>query len=147
MNLFNKSANSVKNITSPQIILCILLILYLISGINTPYSMTPYVNNIFMYVSLLLITYLLYKNSCILLVILFAISALVFIMRSRSMNPVIMQPSQANKDQYMKTLNTENKKTTLEEEVVGQIQKNNDNLPSIDSYHPVLCNSHNATKL
>ena len=100
-----------------------------------------------MYTSLILITYILYKNSCILLVILFAISAIVFIMRSRSMNPIIMQPSQSNKNEYMKTLNTENKKTTLEEEVVGQIQKNNDNLPSVDSYHPVLCNSHNATKL
>ena len=90
MNLFNKSVNSVKNISNFQIVLCVLLILYLVSGINTPYSITPHVNNIFMYTSLILITYILYKNSCILLVILFAISAIVFIMRSRSMNPIIM---------------------------------------------------------
>ncbi len=36
---------------------------------------------------------------------------------------------------------------TLEEQIVGQIQRHPNNIPGPSSYHPVLCDSHNATKI
>ena len=47
----------------------------------------------------------------------------------------------------MNKLNNHLKEKTLEEEVVGQLVRNPDNIPSQDSYHPVLCDTHNASTL
>ena len=74
-----KTYNKFSAMKTYEILLVAILILYLISGVNTPYNMAPYVNNLFMYMSLLCIIILLYLHSNILLVILFAVSVSFFI--------------------------------------------------------------------
>ena len=58
-----------------------------------------------------------------------------------------MKPSQQNKNNKMQQLNIPFTKKTLEEELVGQIVRNPDNIPGPETYHPVLCDSHNASKV
>ena len=47
----------------------------------------------------------------------------------------------------MQQLNIPFTKKTMEEELVGQIVRNPDNIPGPETYHPVLCDSHNASKV
>ena len=59
MNSINKitknlTGNTAKlaNIKSYELIFVVLLLLYLISGVSTPYNYAPHINNIYMYFSL-----------------------------------------------------------------------------------------------
>ena len=47
----------------------------------------------------------------------------------------------------MEQLNSSLKQKTLEEQIIGQIKKHPDNIPTTSNYHPVLCDTHNATKI
>ena len=96
MKLFNKTLNSFKNLKSYEFVLFILLVLYIVSGVSTPYDLSPYVNNTFMYLSLFALAFLLYLYGNPLLALLLLITSVVFINRSSKVSHTIMQPSQLN---------------------------------------------------
>ena len=127
-----------------EILFIVLLVLYLISGVNVPYNFTPYVNNVFMYGSLVALVFLLFLNKKYALAIIFAITALIFVNRSSKISHHVMKPSTQNKNNTLNNLNNHLNKTTLEEEVIGSIVKKPDNIPGPSSYQPVLCSSMNS---
>lgn len=147
MKLVNKTINCIKNMKTYEILLVILMVLYLVTGVSTPYALAPYVNNMFMNASLIALVIVLYLYGNPLLALFVAIVSFVFINRSKKVDPIIMKPSEDNKDTAMDKLNTHLKEKTLEEELVGQIVRNPVNIPGPSSYQPVLCQSHNATKV
>ena len=149
MKLFNKTLNSFKNLKSYEFVLFILLVLYIVSGVSTPYELSPYVNNTFMYLSLFALAFLLYLYGNPLLALLLLITSVVFINRSSKVSHTIMQPSQQNKNIKMKQLNYNINKKTLEEEIVGQIERNPDNIPGSSNFspEPVLCDAGAASKV
>ena len=147
MKLLNKSVNNLSNMKTHEILFVVLLVLYLVSGVATPYNLAPYVNNLFSYVSLVAIVFVLFLYSNPLLAIFFGIVALVLVNRSRKVDHTLMKPSQENKNVALKKLNSHLKVKTLEEEVVGQVEKKPDNIPGPSSYHPVLCKTHNASQV
>ena len=92
MKVLNKSMNQMKNISNMktiEILFIVLLVLYVISGVNVPYNLTPYVNNVFMYASLVALVFLLFLNNKYALAIIFAITAFIFINRSRKISHTI----------------------------------------------------------
>lgn len=137
-----------KNLKLHEVIIIILSILYIISGVHTPYELSPYINNIFTYLSFiaLLILLFLYKTNWLLLFILI-VFGLVFFSRSQLTNIKKQKNTESNKLQKMNTFNEHLKKRTLEEEIVGNINNNIDNVPNPSSYNPVMCDSHNAANL
>jgi len=144
MKVLNKSMNQIKNINNMktiEILFIVLLVLYLISGVNVPYNFTPYVNNIFMYASLVALVILLFLNNKYALAIIFAVAAFVLVNRTSKISNHIMKPSTQNKDRTLNNLNNHLTKTTLEEEIIGFVIKNPDNIPGPSTYHPVLCSS------
>lgn len=148
MNLVNSFKNKVlelKNIKNYELVFVVLLLLYLISNVSTPYDLAPHINNAYMYISLFAIVILLLLNSNPLIALLFAIVALIFIQRSKKVDHGVMAPSNANKTAAMENLNTHLSIKTLEEEMVGQIDRHPDNIVSQNSYHPVMCDSHDAS--
>ena len=147
MKLLNKSVNNLSNMKTYEILFLVLLVLYLVSGVATPYNLAPYVNNLFSYVSLLAIVVVLLLYSNPLLAIFFGIVALVLVNRSKKVDHNIMNPSQENKNAALNKLNIYLKVKSLEEDVVGQVEKNPDNIPGPSSYHPVLCKTHNASQV
>ena len=65
-----------------------------------------------------------------------------------------MAPSTHNKSLAMIDLNSNTNnsnniitQTTLEEELIGLIQKQPDNIINTNSYHPVSCETHNASDI
>ena len=48
-NILKKNAMNLANIKSYEIIIIVLLLLYLISNVSTPYNYAPHINNIYMY--------------------------------------------------------------------------------------------------
>lgn len=149
MTLFSKTVKSLKNFKfkSYELILFILLLSYTISGVSTPYELSPYVNNIFMYLSLFAFSVILYLNGNHLLAGAFFATSIIFINRSNKVSHKVMKPSQEKKNTTMNQLNNPLSQKTLEELIVGQIQKHPNNIPGPSTYQPVLCNSHNATKV
>lgn len=147
MNLLNKSLSGLKNLKTFEILFFVLLVIYLLTGVSTPYNLAPYVNNVFSYASMLALVFVLFLYSNPLLAIFFGISALIFIQRSRKVDHNVMKPTTNNKTNNMKNLNSHLNTHTLEEEVVGQIVKKPDNIPSPSSYHPVLCSAKGATEI
>ena len=147
MKLINKSLKSVNNMKTGEILLGVLLVLYLVSGVSTPYELAPYVNNVFMSASLAAIVVVLYLYSNPLLAVFFAIVAFVFVNRSKKVDHRVMKPSQNNKNSNMRKLNKHLKEKSLEEEIVGQVVRNPDNTPGPANYNPVLCESHNASEI
>jgi hypothetical protein len=148
MNLVNNFTNKVqelKNIKSYELVFVILLILYLISDVLTPYDLAPHINNAHMYISLFAIFILLLLNTNPLIALFFAIVAIIFLQRSKKVDHVVMAPSSANKTSAMQNLNSHLSIKTLEEEMVGQIDRQPDNIISPNSYHPVMCDSHDAS--
>lgn len=148
MNLVNSFKNKVlelKNIKNYELVFVVLLLLYLISNVSTPYDLAPHINNAYMYISLFAIVILLLLNSNPLIALLFAIVALIFLQRSKKVDHGVMAPSNANKTAAMENLNTHLSIKTLEEEMVGQIDRHPDNIVSQNSYHPVMCDSHDAS--
>lgn len=148
MNLVNSFKNKVlelKNITNYEFVFVVLLLLYLISNVSTPYDFAPHINNAYTYISLFAIVILLLLNSNPLIALLFAFIALIFLQRSKKVDHRVMAPSNANKTAAMENLNTHLSIKTLEEEMVGQIDRQPDNIISQNSYHPVMCDSHDAS--
>ena len=147
MKIVNKTVSSFKNLKLMELLLFVLLVLYLLTNVATPYSMAPYVNNGFMYASLFALVILLFLYSNPLLALFFGFVVLVFINRSRKVDHSVLAPSQENKTSTMEKLNVGLKDKTLEEEMVGEIVKKPDNTPGPSSYNPVLCDSHNASSI
>ena len=147
MTLFSKTIKSFKNLKPYEFILFILLVLYLLSGVSTPYELSPYVNNIFMYLSLFAFSVVLYLYGNPLLAAFFLFVSFIFINRSNKVSHKVMKPSQQKKDTTMTQLNNPLVQKTLEEQMVGQIERHPNNIPGPSSYHPVLCQSHNASKI
>jgi hypothetical protein len=159
MNSLNISTNfkNLKNITTNEIILIVLILLYLISNVSTPYELAPYINNIYTYFSLITIVILLFLKTNPLIALFFGIAALVFVIRSNKVAHGVMAPSTHNKSLAMIDLNSNTNnstnsnniitQTTLEEELIGLIQKQPDNIINTNSYHPVSCETHNASDI
>ncbi len=147
MTLFSKTVKSFKNLKPYEFILFVLLVLYLVSGVSTPYELSPYVNNIFMYLSLFAFSFVLYLYGNPLLAVFFLFVSFIFINRSNKVSHKVMKPSQQKKDTTMTQLNNHLSQKTLEEQIVGQIERHPNNIPGPSSYHPVLCDSHNASKI
>jgi hypothetical protein len=147
MKLINKTISSLNNLKPHEFILIVLLMAYLVSGVSTPYELSSYVNNTFMHLSLFAFAIILYLYGSPLIALLFLITACVFIYRCSKVSHAVMKPSQEKNNRKMAQLNTHLTKTTLEEEMVGQVVRNPDNIPGPTSYHPVLCESHNASKV
>lgn len=147
MKLFSKTVKSFINFKPYEFILFVLLVLYLVSGVSTPYELSPYVNNIFMYLSLFAFSIVLYLYGNPLLALFCLFVSFIFINRSNKVSHKVMKSSQIKKDNTMNQLNNSLFNKTLEEQIVGQIQRHPNNIPGPSSYHPVLCDSHNATKI
>ena len=146
MNLIksSKNLNNLKNINTYEIIFAVLVILYIISNVSTPYNLTSTINNMFTYLSMIVVIFLMFLNKKYILAVTFAVFCLVLIYRTTQVNTVLNYPSQNNKDKKMQALNKHLDKKTLEEEIISSVSKKPDNIPNPSSYHPVLCSSHNA---
>lgn len=147
MNLVNKTTSGFKNLKTIEVFFIIILVIYLVSNMSTPYSLAPYVNNVFAYGSIIVLLLLLHLYSNPSVTFIFAISALVFIYRSRLVDHKIMKPNEVNKNKAMKKFNENNNKSTLEEEIVNNMVSKPDNIPSPETYQPVLCGVHGATEI
>jgi len=161
VNSVSTNFKNLKNITIGEIILVVLILLYLISNVSTPYELAPYINNVYTYFSLIAIVILLFLNSNPIIAIFFGIAALVFVTRSNEVDHGVMAPSTHNKSLAMINLNTDTNtntntnvdnntimnQTSLEEELIGSIQKQPDNIINTNSYHPVSCETHNASTI
>mgnify|MGYP006196001967 CR=1 FL=1 len=146
MSLLSKELLNLKNMSSLQIIFIVLIIIYILSGVNVPYNLTQYLNKPFVYASLFISVIVLYLYTNNILALVFLIGILVFINRSRTTDLTINKPSQQNKNNVLKNLNSHLTEKTLEEEIVGSIKKL-DNIPNTSNYHPVLCDSHDAENI
>ena len=147
MKLNNKTVDSLKNLKPQELILVVLLLAYLVSGVSTPYELSSRVNNTYMHLSLFAFAIVLFLYGSPLMALLFIGVMSVFIYRSGNVSHEVMKPSQKKNNRKMAQLNTHLTKTSLEEEMVGQIIRNPENIPGPTNYHPVLCNSHNATNV
>lgn len=161
MNSVNNISNNfknLKNITTNEIFLVVVILLYLISNVSTPYELAPYINNIYTYFSLIAIVVLLFLKSNPLIALFFGIAAFIFVTRSNKVDHGVMAPSTHNKSLNMMNLNTNintninsntniMKQPSLEEELIGTIQKQPDNIINTNSYHPVSCETHNASDI
>tara|TARA_Y100000389_G_C17057917_1_gene315947 strand:- start:5 stop:445 length:441 start_codon:yes stop_codon:yes gene_type:complete len=146
MSLLSKELLNFKNMSSLQIIFIVLIIIYILSGVNVPYNLTQHLNKPFIYASLFISVIVLYLYTNNILALVFLIGILVFINRSQKIDLNINKPSQQNKNYTLKKLNSHLTEKTLEEEIVGSIKKL-DNIPNTSNYHPVLCDSHNAENI
>ena len=144
--LKSNTANST-NIKSYEIIFIVLLLLYLISNVSTPYNFAPHINNIYMYYSLIVIFILLCVNSNMFVALLFAITAYVFLERSKKVDHRVMAQSEANKSSKMELMNNNLNSKSLEEEMVSLIEQRPENIASVENYNPVECDSHNASNI
>jgi hypothetical protein len=147
MSLVSKTMSGFKNLKNVEIFFILLLVVYLVSNMSTPYNLAPYVNNFFSYGSMVALVILLILYSNPLLALLFAISAIVFVYRSRLVDHNVMKTNEVNKNIAMKQFNENKKVYTLEEEIVGSMAVKPDNMPNPETYQPVLCSSHGATEL
>jgi hypothetical protein len=135
------------NIKSYELLFIVLLLLYLISGVSTPYNYAPHINNIYMYFSLIVIFIitLLYSNP--LIALLFAIAAYVFLERSKKVDHRVMGQSETTKASKMANLNSHLNSKSLEEEMVGLIVQRPENIASVENYSPVECDAHSASNI
>lgn len=147
MNLVNKTMSGLKNLKSIEIFFSLIMIIYLISNMSTPYNLAPYINNIYTYGSIIALIVLLVLHSNLFVALLFAVTSLVFIYKSRLVDHNIMKPSEINKNKAMQEFHANNINSTLEEEIIKKMAKKPDNIPSSENYLPVLCSSHGASEL
>lgn len=150
VNNISNNFKKLKSMTSYEIIFVVLILLYLISNVSTPYELAPYINNIYTYFSLIAIVILLFLNSNPLIALFFGIAGIIFITRSMKVDHGVMAPSTYNKSSNMVKLNNINNiinNTSLEEELIGKIQKQPDNIMNTNNYHPVSCETHNASDI
>ena len=52
MSLLSKELVNLKNMSSLQIIFIVLIVIYILSGVNVPYNLTQYLNTPFIYASI-----------------------------------------------------------------------------------------------
>lgn len=147
MSLVTKTMSGFKNLKNVEIFFILLLVVYLVSNMSTPYNLAPYVNNFFSYGSMVVLVILLVLYSNPLLALVFAISCIVFVYRSRLVDHNVMKTNEVNKNIAMQQFNENKKVSTLEEEIVGSMVVKPDNMPNPETYQPVLCSSHGATEL
>lgn len=147
MNLVNKTMSGLKNFKNIEILFVILMVIYLVSNMSTPYNLAPYVNNTFSYGSMIVLVLLLSIYSNPIVTILFAITSVVFVYRSRLVDHNVMKSNEVNKNRAMQDFNANKKVSTLEEEIVGSMVVKPDNIPNPETYQPVLCSSHDAKEL
>lgn len=146
-NILKKNAMNLANIKSYEIIIIVLLLLYLISNVSTPYNYAPHINNIYMYYSLIIIFLLLLINSNPLIALLFGGVAIVFLSRSKKVDHRVMSQSETNKASKMDNLNNHLNSKSLEEEMVNLIDRRPENITSVDNYNPVVCDTHSASNI
>ena len=101
VNNISNNFKKLKNISSYEIIFVVLIILYLISNVSTPYELAPYINNIYTYLSLIAIVILLFLNTNPLIALFFGIAGIIFIIRSSKVDHAVMAPSTSNKSSEM----------------------------------------------
>ena len=147
MNLVNKTLKNFENIKNYEIILSVLVLLYIVSGVSTPYSLSPLINNMYTYFSLVLVLIILLIKKNYLLVLMFAVFSVILLIRSKKVDYNLIKPSQDNKNNVMKKLNSHLQNETLEEQAINNITKKPDNIPNPETYHPVLCSAHGADEL
>ncbi len=154
MNSINKITNNLKtntmnlaNIKSYEAIFVVLLFLYLLSNVSTPYNFAPHVNSIYMYCSLIIIFIMLLVNSNPLIALLFAYVAIVFLQRSKKVDHRVMAQTESNKSSKMEILNSHLNSKSLEEEMVTLIEQRPENIVSIENYNPVVCDTHSASNI
>jgi hypothetical protein len=147
VNSISTNFKNLKNITTNEIFLVVVILLYLISNVSTPYELAPYINNVYTYFSLIAIVILLFLKSNPIIALFFGIAALIFVTRSNKVDHGVMAPSTLNKSVNMMNLNTNTntsmntntninnimKQTSLEEELIGTIQKQPDNIISTNT--------------
>ena len=164
MNLLK---NIIKDIKNHELILGVLLLLYLLSGIETPHAISPYIINVFSYGVMLILSIIVFVGNNPILGILVAISFVELVRRSNATHPKNVMPSQTYRDGVMNVLNKGNEsivenisKTTteqivdvfnpttktLEEEVVEKtsIHTFMSDTVNISSFQPTVSNNHNA---
>jgi len=146
-NILNSNTRNLADIKSHEIIFIVLLLLYLLSNVSTPYNFAPHINNIYMYFSLIIIFIIILINSNPLIALLFAIVAYVFLQRSKKVDHKVMAPSESNKSSKMKVLNTHLNSKSLEEEMVSLIEQRPKNIASIENYNPVVCDTYSASNI
>ena len=146
-NILKKNAMNLANIKSYEIIIIVLLLLYLISNVSTPYNYAPHINNIYMYYSLIIIFLLLLINSNPLIALLFGGVAIVFLSRSKKVDHRVLSQSETNKASKMDNLNNHLNSKSLEEEMVNLIDRRPENITSVDNYNPVVCDTHSASNI
>ena len=146
MSLLSKELVNLKNMSSLQIIFIVLIVIYILSGVNIPYNSTQYFNKPFVYASLIIAVFVFYLYTNKIITLVFLIGVLVFMNRSYKIDLNINKPSQQNKNKVFNNLNSHLRQKTLEEEIVQSIKKL-DNIPNTSNYHPVLCDAHNAEKI
>ena len=104
MNSVNNISNNfkkLKNMSAYEIIFVVVILLYLLSNVSTPYALAPYINNIYTYFSLIAIVVFLFLKSNPLIALFFGIAALIFISRSSKVDHKSMAPSSHNKSLNM----------------------------------------------
>ena len=146
MSLLSKELDTLKNMSSLQVIFIVLIVIYILSGVNIPYNSTQYFNKLFVYASLIIAVFVFYLYTNKIITLVFLIGVLVFMNRSYKIDLNINKPSQQNKNKVFNNLNSHLRQKTLEEEIVQSIKKL-DNIPNTSNYHPVLCDAHNAEKI
>lgn len=140
LNKVNKTITSLK---IAEIFFIVIALLYLLSGTSINYMITPYVNNVMMYVTLIIIAILLYNFSNPVVVFIFALVIIKIIIDSNKINPVNNISNEENKVKELKSLNPPIK-LTLEEECVSKIQ-NPTFVLNEATYNPVNTKVYNAT--
>jgi len=104
-----------------EIVLIILFVLYLFSGFNINYIFSEYINNLMMYISLIVIIVILLKLLHPFVVLIFIFVVIKIIMDAYKINPLNNIPTEQNKIEQLDLLNTMNR-TTLEEECVSKVK-------------------------
>tara|TARA_Y100000591_G_C21853742_1_gene713421 strand:+ start:6952 stop:7431 length:480 start_codon:yes stop_codon:yes gene_type:complete len=127
MGLVKKVSTQIKN---HEIILGVILIIYLLSGVATPYEISPYITTIYSYGVFILLTVLIFLRANIFLGVLVGISFIELVRRSRVTHPKLIMPNNNYRTNVMNNLNKGNESivqksqlsnATLEEETVEKI--------------------------
>jgi hypothetical protein len=66
---------------------------------------------------------------------------------NKSLNMINLNTNSDTKINTDTNINNIIKQTSLEEELIGSIQKQPDNIINTNNYHPVSCETHNASDI
>ncbi len=100
--------NFVKEVKNHEIVLGILMILYILSGVETPHVIAPYITSIFGYGILMVLAVLIFVGTNPLLGLLVVVTFIVLIYRSNQTHPQNVMPSDNYRNTVLKTLNQGN---------------------------------------